>query len=300
MKKSLLLASLPLMLFSSCLDDVKDTTESMDYQCAVLINSDDAAQQPVISAFRPALSYNYTKQTVKVSVSALPVFGGTLSFETEPMTYTYNYFYYGIAQSFSESRTQASGIANSITDFTASLTSNVATPYKIEIPELGVADFGYSGTALIMSMKAGEHYSLNTIPLLAYYIGVTTAEYTNSESGENISFANEKVGYRIAIDPSSKKATLAIQNLRLKESDEATSLFFPDLALTPKQGAYEITGSNLKPMIFDGIKYAEQSEIIYPELSITTTDVKLTEIVLNLTVPSSEKITFAGSYLMPK
>lgn len=298
MKKAFLLAALPLMLMTSCLDDVGDTTASMPYSCAALLNADDDSQLPVISDFKIGLSYNYTKQNVEVSLSSFPMFGGTLTFETAPIEYTYYYFKYGVAQSFSAAETPAYGIANSVKDLNGSLTSNVANPYILNLPDIPLAEFSYSGDALIMSMKVGEHYSITTLPLLAYYKGVTTQEYTSAETAETVTTSGNMVGYRVAVDPSSKKATIAIQNIKLKDSERETSLFFKDLNLIALKGAYKITGENLKPMVYDGAGYKEQETLVIPELTFVTTDAKLTEATISLTTSAAEKIDFSGTYLM--
>lgn len=303
MKKTLLPALLLAVSLSSCLNDVDDSTQSMSYNTLALISStaESTDDFTALSAVSFGLSYNKTKQTVQLSLSDLSVNGGTLSFTTPDMSYTSKIFDYGITQRFGCESMAASGVASQVSDLEVMITSALNYPTNTGIgDQQGASWFTYHPDAMLLSLKAGDKYTMHTLPRIALYKGVTTISpieglSDGSDGSDSSEFSD--IVYRVELVPASKLATIVIFNPQGATGSNVYSLYLKDLPLSAADGTYDVSATEAKYQTYNGYKWISEDTYVMPAISLRPTSEDLTQVEISYTTPDGRLASFKGTYL---
>lgn len=164
----------------------------------------------------------------------------------------------------------------------------------------------YVYTPLVAGYRLGNDYMVRTFMSDAFYNGTTVTRYTNQD-GMTETYTSSNILHRIIIDMSKKKACLVMYNAKFSNSPnepEKKVIYVPDLDVRFVGSSYEITGTDITPLIPEGSDstapspdtFTPQPNFIFSSFRMTMTNTWLTEAKMEYKVGNDYEGTFTGSY----
>lgn len=164
---------------------------------------------------------------------------------------------------------------------------------------------------IVSNYKLGNEYMVRTFICDAFYTGDTTTSYMfNGVLGTN---SSKTTIYRVIMDIQKKKAGIVLYNAKFSAAPQEPvkeAIYLPDLDIKITTNGYEITGTDIVPLVPEGTSYFPNPDGVTPMPSYTfksfkmvTTNTWMTDVMMQYQVnnPMDENSDynglFSGSYL---
>ncbi len=308
MKKIILgIAALSLLTLNSC--DGTTATSTMNYPVITynLVVSNNTDADPIVNSPRYTFNYDLVAQTVNIGGELTLSTSGTTTFTSGNIGYTAGL--YQLTEEASEDvlissgeiislKADEAGTTNTslaVTDFNCMLTPFAYIPPAITGIQSVTCPYGYEYA--VMSYNLGDQYSVRTFWTDVTFKGSTTTRYPYQ--GENKTYTNKDVLYRIIMDTENKKATAVIYNVKLAEEmpDNISNIMLKDLDLKFDNSGYTISGENVVPEQYEAGVATPNTKFIFNNFTLRS-DGDLTSSSISYTVADVYVGNFNGSYIL--
>lgn len=290
------LASL-LLLLGSCSTEVDplENAFAVPYSTTAFVAYPDGSAS--ICDTRYVLTNYPMAGTCVLNSTGVVVGDQTCSFTTDQMPYTSSLLAGGLTeQKFSGgsamwNETPITGI----TCLIPSQKANVSDRTEVTVP-------GYPSsaeTAFFLSYAVGDLANVRTFMSDACYVGSTQTIY--SYNGDNKTYSNADVIYRVCFKQAHKKADLLIYHAKFaEEQPEIQAMLLKDLDVTINANGYTIRNNSgdIVPEVYEAGELIPNARYPFNSIVISSSNEQLSEVSIIFTVAGSFQGTFRGtSYL---
>lgn len=305
MKKLFLgIAAVSMLAMTSCKEE--ESTNTVNYPVTtynlVVDNESGSAASVVASTYK----FNYDLNSRKVTIStelAMSSLSST-SFITNSISYDGGVFtlyekfsdllnYSGEIINVKSDNAGSTGSQLAIRNLDCQLTTFVYVPESIQ----GIKDvsFPYGYEYALMSYDLGDKYSVRTFWPDATFKGVTNTQYPYK--GENKTFSNEDMLYRVMLDLEKKTATVVMYNAKFAQEmpNALSNIVLENLPVTIDAQGYSISATNIEPKVYGSGVATPYPNFTFDKFEMSTVG-DLTETTISYTVAGTYKGSFSGSY----
>lgn len=295
MKKSLLfaLAVGAVAVLSSC-DHNSGTTSTVSFnsQTFNLITTMDGSATPAVASSVYKFNFDEIAGTGtiagEVSNSIQPI-----SFATDPIKYkAYNYQWENAIH-------QVIDIETFKTKEIYNLDFQITTmAYQSPIVEgLPSTVFPVNRQYVVANYQYGDNVKVRTFWPDVTFRGNTTTTYPGA-GGVEKSFSSSEVKYRVIINSSDKKATVILYDAKFAEEmpKPLTNVVLKDLPVTFTNAGYDINGTDITPLVYEGGVGTPNTDRIFNSFSLSVGG-DLTEAAISYKVANVFNGSFYGSYI---
>lgn len=291
MKKITILSFATLMLGAvSCNDSGNGDERTLNFNVpciniVTMLNDNSTVASNGIYTF----DLNISKMTGTVSATGLIVDNTAMDFTTNEATYKssgYNVFFENTSATVngnsSYSITNGTFLATPAFWYPQDFIGNPPSPYMV-----------------VASFNIGNLYSVKTYPTDAVYMGTTKTSYTMQGMQQNAE--NKNIFYQVKINPTEKKANLAMYNAKFSDSPNEptkTAIYVKNLDVEFSPSGITITGENVIPDVLEGSSTTPNERYVFNTISFKTTNEKLNECQISYEVAGMYFGEFTGNYIM--
>lgn len=295
MKKTLLLSlATGLFIFSACDNKPEKNTMSVKIPTYNLVTSIDSSTEPEVVA----AIYNYDLDLMESTVAVSSVLNSDISFTTKEVPFKAYYLQSDNVLheviKIDEFLAGSTNKGESLNSFNCELTTlaNIP-PYIMGLPEA----FYPTGKYTILSYNVGSKYNVRTFWSDVTFSGNTNTSYVD-QNGDNQSYLNKDILYRVVMNIKDKKATVILYNAKFAENmpQSISNIVLKDLPLKFSNYGYSIEGENIIPEIYEGGEATPNTRFVFNKFELSCAG-NLVSSNIYFEVAGGFKGSFTGDYV---
>lgn len=295
MKKSLLLAFAAAAVagFASCdRNSGVTSTVSFNAQTFNLISTLDGSAEPAVASSVYKFNFDQIAGTATIGTEITNNIKA-ISFATDPITYkVMNYQWNSAIHEVIDIEAFKSKEIYNL-DFQITTMANIP-PVVDGLPTITyLVNYKY----IVANYQVGDNVYVRTFWTDVTYTGTTTTTYPGA--GGMKSFNSTDVKYRVVMNPADKKATVILYDAKFAEEmpKPITNIVLKDLPVKFNNYGYEITGTDITPLCYEGGVATPNTDRIFNSFTLNVGG-DLTEANIDYTVSGVFRGSFTGSYVL--